>query len=102
MADEETARSDEMGVEAGDAPTAGEPSDETVASTAAEAAEGLIFARYRRSAVRDVDVTVTVEDGVLDVDVYLNPPADPEEDPEDVTQEAIEAAESAVDELFEE
>jgi hypothetical protein len=101
MADEESGRSDETGPNASDAPAPGQPSDEVVASTAAEAAEGLIFSRYRRSAVRDLDVTVTFEEGVLDVDVYLNPPADAEEDPEVVIQEAIEAAEDAVDELLE-
>jgi len=33
--------------------------------------------------------------------VYINPPGDTEVDAETVTQEAIDAAESAVDELFE-
>lgn len=80
-------------------PTDDEPSDETVVSAAAEAAEGLIFSRYAQSAVRDFDVTVTFEDGVLEVDVYLNAPAD-DHDPEAVTEEAAAAAEAAVDDLF--
>jgi hypothetical protein len=74
------------------------PTDEEVAETASEAAEGLVFSRYKRSAVEDLDVTVIFEDGVLDLDVYLNAPDDP--DPEIVADEAVLAAESAVDELF--
>ena len=98
----------------GGVPTA-DPSDEAVVRTAAEAAEGVVFARYDRSAVTDIDVTVTFEDGVLDVDVYLNAPGpedpddpdpdqpDPDQpDPEAVAAEAVEAAGEAVDELFEE
>ena len=74
------------------------PTDEAVVQTAAEAANGLIFDRYKQSAVRDVDVTVTFEDGVLDVDVYLNAPDD--EKAERVADEAAQAAQDAVDELF--
>ena len=74
------------------------PTDETVVQTAAEAANGLIFDRYRQSAVRDVDVTVTFEDGVLDIDVYLNAPGD--EKAERVADEAARAARDAVDDLF--
>ncbi|MCU4740106.1 DUF3194 domain-containing protein [Halobacteria archaeon AArc-m2/3/4] len=78
-----------------------DPSDETVVQTAAEAAEGLIFSQYKQSDVRDFDVTVTFEDGVLDVDVYLNAPDD-ENDPEQVADEAARTAQQAVDELFDE
>jgi hypothetical protein len=74
------------------------PTDEEVVATASEAAEGLVFSRYRRSDVEDIDVTVSFEEGVLDLDVYLNAPEDP--DPEMVAEEAVVAAESAVDELF--
>jgi hypothetical protein len=74
------------------------PTDEEVVATASEAAEGLVFSRYTRSDVEDLDVTVTFEEGVLDLDVYLNAPAEP--DPEIVAEEAVMAAESAVDELF--
>lgn len=83
--------------------TTDDPSDETVVETAADAAEGLIFSRYKQSAVRDFDVTVTFEDGVLEVDVYLNAP-DREDgpDPEAVADEAARAARAAVDDLFEE
>jgi hypothetical protein len=74
------------------------PTDEEVVQTASEAAEGLVFSRYARSAVDDLDITVSFEDGILDVDVYLNAPA--ETDPDEVAEEAVLAAESAVDELF--
>jgi hypothetical protein len=76
-----------------------EPSDEEVVRTAAEAAEGLVFARYRQSEVDDLDVTVTFEEGVLEVDVYLNAPEETA-DPEAVADEAALAARRAVDDLF--
>jgi hypothetical protein len=77
------------------------PTDEKVVQTAAEAAEGLIFSRLKNSNVKDVDVTVTFEDGVLDVDVYLNAP-EASEDEQAVADDAALAARSAVDELFDE
>ena len=86
--------------DADDAPRTdgGEPPAETVVEAASDAAEGVILSRYKQSDVTDMDVTVRFEDGVLDVDVYLNAPDDP--DPDEVAREAIEAAEAAVDELF--
>lgn len=75
------------------------PTDEEVVRTAAEAAEGLVFSRYARSAVDDLDVTVNFEDGMLEVDVYINAPDD-EADPEQVADDAARAAQRAVDELF--
>lgn len=77
-----------------------EPSDTEVVETAAEAAEGAVFANYRQSEVTDLDVTVTFEDGVLEVDVYLNVPDDAGPDPDAVADEAARAAQEAVDELF--
>ena len=77
-----------------------DPSDEEVVRTAAEAAEGIVFKHYDQSAVTDLDVTVTFEEGVLDVDVYLNAPDDAEPDRDAVAQEAVETAGEAVDELF--
>jgi len=77
-----------------------EPDDEAVVTTAAEAAEGLILSRFANSAITDLDITVTFEDGVLDLDVYLNTTDDAEADPEAVADDAIDAAEDAVDELF--
>ncbi len=76
------------------------PDDEEVVQTAAEAAEGLILSRLKNSNVEDVDVTVTFEDGVLDVDVYLNAP-EADEDEQVVADDAAIAAQSAVDDLFE-
>ena len=75
------------------------PSDDEVVQTAAEAAEDVIFSRFKQSDVKDVDVTVTFEDGVLDVDVYLNAP-DEERKEEKIAEDAALAARSAVDDLF--
>lgn len=86
-------------------PDSDEPDDETVVRTAAEAAEGTVFAHYRQSSVRDLDVTVTFEERVLEVDVYLNVPddaADTDADPETVADEAARTARDAVDDLFDE
>lgn len=79
--------------------------DENVVQTASDAAEGVIFSRYKQSHVKDVDVTVTFEDGVLDVDIYLNvsdddSDADDADDPERVVEDAARVARTAVDELF--
>jgi hypothetical protein len=76
------------------------PSDEAVVDTAAEAAEGLVLDRLRNSDVEDLDITVTFEDGVLDVDVYVRAP-DANADVEQVADDAALAARSAVDDLFE-
>ncbi|WP_256392350.1 DUF3194 domain-containing protein [Natronoarchaeum rubrum] len=75
------------------------PTDETVVQTAAEAAEGVIFSRMKRSAVDDYDVRVTFEDGVLEVDVYVEAP-DVDADEDRVADDAALAARSAVDDLF--
>ncbi len=85
-----------MGTEATD------PSAETVVQTASEAAEGVLFSAYKQSAVRDYDVTVIFEDGILEVDVYLNVSEETDDgrSPETVTEQAVEAAEAAVDDLF--
>ena len=77
-----------------------EPDEETVVTTAAAAAEGFILARFANSAITDLDITVTFEDGVLDLDVYLNTADDADADPDTVANEAIAAAEDAVDDLF--
>ena len=79
-----------------------EPSDETVVQTAAEAAEDVVFSRLDASAVDDLDVTVSFEDGVLEVDVYLNAPdGEIDPDPDAVAEEAVAAAGDAVDDLLE-
>ena len=77
-----------------------EPTDEEIVETASAAAEGVVLDRYKQSELTDLDVTVTFEDGTLEVDVYVNPPADAEPDAEDVADEAARAAQDAVDELF--
>ncbi|WP_135826479.1 DUF3194 domain-containing protein [Halorussus ruber] len=74
------------------------PTDDEVVQTAAEAAEGLILSRLPNSAVKDLDVTVSFEEGILDVDVYLNAPE--ADDEEQIAEDAALAARSAVDELF--
>ncbi|MFA1610330.1 DUF3194 domain-containing protein [Halobellus rubicundus] len=76
------------------------PTDEEVVQTAAEAAEGVILAHYKQSELTDFDVTVTFEEGVLDVDVYVNAPDDADESAEAVADEAALTAREAVDELF--
>ncbi|KPN29721.1 hypothetical protein SY89_00436 [Halolamina pelagica] len=77
-----------------------EPTDEEVVETASAAAEGLVLDRYKQSELTDLDVTVTFEDGVLEVDVYVNPPDDADADAEAVADEAARAAHDAVEELF--
>jgi hypothetical protein len=75
------------------------PEDATVVETAADAAENVIFSRCDRSAVTDFDITVTFEDDVLEVDVYLNVD-DETTDEQQVADDAALAARSAVDDLF--
>ncbi len=77
------------------------PTDDEVVETASAAAEDVVFARYDVGAVEDLDVTVTFEDGVLDVDVYVNAP-DSRQDEAQVADDAALAARAAVDDLFEE
>jgi hypothetical protein len=77
-----------------------DPTDADVVEAAAAAAEGVVFERYRKSDVRDLDVTVTFENDRLSVDVYLNPADGTDHDPDAVVGEAVAAAEAAVDDLF--
>ena len=77
-----------------------EPTDAEVVETASAAAEGVVLKHYRQSELTDLDITVTFEEGVLEVDVYINPPADAEPDAEAVADEAARTAQEAVDELF--
>ncbi|MFB6281729.1 MAG: DUF3194 domain-containing protein [Haloferacaceae archaeon] len=76
------------------------PTDEEVVEAAAAAAEGVVLDRYKQSRIDDLDLTVTFDDGVLEVDVYVNPPDDADHDPDEVVDAAVEAAEAAVDDLF--
>jgi hypothetical protein len=75
-----------------------DPTDEEVVETAAEAAEGVVFSRLARSAVEDLDVTVSFEEGVLDVEVYLHAPDADRADR--IADDAALAARGAVDDLF--
>lgn len=75
------------------------PSDEEVVEAAAEAAEGLVFSRLATGDVDDLDITVTFEEGVLDVDVYVHAP-DADDDVDQVAEDAALAARAAVDDLF--
>lgn len=77
-----------------------EPSDTEVVQAAAEAAEGVVFSRLDRSDVEDLDVTVSFEDRILEVDVYVNAP-DALADVEQVAEDATLSARAAVDELLE-
>ncbi|MBX0293315.1 DUF3194 domain-containing protein [Haloarcula nitratireducens] len=77
------------------------PTDDEVVETAAEAAENVVFSRFDKSDVEDIDVTVAFEDGVLEVDVYVNAP-ESRLDEERVAEDAALAARSTVDDLFEE
>jgi hypothetical protein len=74
----------------------GDDPDDAVVEAAATAAENVIFSRYDNSELRDIDVTVTFEDGQLEVDVYLDAPGDAEQ----VAEDAVLAARRAADDLL--
>jgi hypothetical protein len=76
---------------------AADVSDAEIVQTAAEAAESVIFSRYDRGDLSDIDVTVSFEDGVLEVDVYLNADGG---DADRVADDAALAARGAVDDLL--
>lgn len=84
-----------------DTPDAGDgradPGDDEVVRAAAQAAEDVVFSRYDRAAVRDLDVTVTFDDGILEVDVYLDAEGG---DPDQVADDAALAARGAADDLL--
>ena len=73
------------------------PSNDEVVQTAAQAAEDVVFSRYDRAAVRDLDVTVMFEDGLLEVDIYLDADGG---DPDQVADDAALAARGAADNLL--
>lgn len=88
---------DEEGVPTERGPT---PTDEEVADAAARAAQDVVFSRFDRGAVDDLDVTVGFENRVLEVDVYLDAP-DGAADPDRVADDAALAARATVDGLLE-
>lgn len=75
------------------------PNDEAVVRAASEAARDVIFSRYSQSEVEDLDVTVTFDEGVLEVDVYVNAP-ESRADAEQVADDAALAARNAADDLL--
>jgi hypothetical protein len=75
------------------------PTDDEVVQAAARAAEDVVFSRLDTSEVRDLDVTVTYEDDVLEVDVYLDAP-DARAEEARVADDAALAARAAADELL--
>jgi hypothetical protein len=75
-------------------------SDAAVVETAATGAEDVIFSRFDRSEIDDYDVTVSFENEILEVDVYVNAP-DGTADEARVADDAALAAQAAVDDLFE-
>jgi hypothetical protein len=89
-------------------PTDGQPADDAKADSvddadvvreAAEAAENVIFSRYDQGEIRDIDVTVTFDEGEFEVDVYLDVSED-SDDPDRVVEDAVLAARSVADEKF--
>lgn len=74
-------------------------SDAAVVEAAAEAANAVIFSRFDRTDVEDYDVTVTFEDAVLEVDVYVHAP-ETTTDEAVVADDAALAARAAVDDLL--
>lgn len=72
--------------------------DTAVVHKAVEAAESVIFSRYNRSAIRDIDITVRFDAETLEVDVYLNVPG--ATDVDQVADDAALAAREAVDRLI--
>jgi hypothetical protein len=75
------------------------PGDDEVVETAAAAAEDVVFSRIDVGDLDDVDVTVTFEDDILEVDVYVNAP-DSSVDERRVADDAALAARGAVDDLL--
>ena len=69
-----------------------------VVRAAVDAAEDVIFSRFRRSDVVDLDVGVRFEAGELEIDVYLNVPG--AADAEAVAEDAALAARAAADDLL--
>jgi len=74
-------------------------SDEAVVRAAVEAAESVVFSRCDRSDIKDLDIGVSFDDGVLDLDIYLNAPDAGDEGT--IADDAALAARAAVDDLLE-
>lgn len=77
-----------------------DPTDDEVVQTAAAAAKDVVFSRLSGSDVEDLDITITFDEGILEVDVYLHAP-DSRTDTDQVAEDAALAARAAVDDLLE-
>lgn len=66
---------------------------------AVAAAEDVIFARYNRSDVGDLDVTIQFEDEEVEIDVYVSIPGAADE--AEIADEAALAARAVMDQEFE-
>ena len=75
--------------------------DDDVVRAAAEAAESLIFSRFSASAVSDYDVTVSFDEGVLEVDVFVEVPDASAADEQRAADDAALAAREAADRVLE-
>lgn len=76
----------------------GTPADTAIVEAAREAAESVIYGRIDRSDIRDLDVTISYEEEILEVDIYIDAP-DTTVDIQQVADDAALAAQAAVDEL---
>lgn len=75
--------------------------DETdVVNAGVSAAESVIFSRYSRNEISDLDITIRYENMEVTIDVYLSIPA--AEDEEAVATDAALAARHAIDNVLEE
>lgn len=70
--------------------------DEAVVEAAVSAAEDVILSRYSRSEIRDLDLSISFEEGHLDIDIYLDAPGDARR----VADDAALAARAAVDDIL--
>lgn len=71
-----------------------------IVSTGGAAAESVVFSRYSRGEVSDIDITIRVEDMEVEIDIYLSIPS--ADDEETIARDAALAAQHAIDELLEE
>jgi len=86
------------GVRAAQAPAALEvPEDVAIVDAAVDAAESVIFSRYDRSEIRDLDIGIEFDAGELEIDIYLDVP-DGGATAERAADDAAMAARDAVDE----
>lgn len=88
-------------VRAARAPAALEvPEDVAIVEAAVNAAESVIFSRYDRSEIRDLDIGIEFTVERLEIDIYLDIP-EGGESAEQVADDAAMAALDAVDERLE-